>query len=295
MEKVDDSRNNHNTCPECGGMVISVQDQGDIVCRECGLVIGERSVDTSHGGKRAFTQHEKNKRERTGSPITTLTPDISFSTVIDKRSIKNPDLKRASKWDTRTSWKKRNLLIAGTGLKRISGNLNMPDHVKKMAFNIYKRACKEKLLRGRSIHSMIAASLYYSCRVARVPITLQDILAESSEKPRDVRKSFYTLVRELKLKLPTRNPTSFVPKYANELNMPPEAEGLVNKALSTFSEHYTMSGKDPKGYVAGAIYLINEMKGLDITQKDIAETVGVTEVTLRSRYKELKKKLGVAG
>ncbi len=46
-------------------------------------------------------------------------------------------------------------------------------------------------------------------------------------------------------------------------------------------------GKDPKGFYAGALYLACKIKNFGIIQKEISKVVGVTEVTLRLRYKEL--------
>ena len=110
-------------CPECGGNVIDLNQIGEIVCSQCGLVIGERGVDVNHSDKRAYTSQEKKQREHTGAPISSLLPDIGLTTVIDKKSISDPDLKRAVKWNTRITWEKRNLLIATTELKRICSNL----------------------------------------------------------------------------------------------------------------------------------------------------------------------------
>ncbi|GAI63070.1 unnamed protein product, partial [marine sediment metagenome] len=72
---------------------------------------------------------EKNQREHTGAPISSLLPDIGLTTVIDRKKIKDPDLKRAVKWNTRITWEKRNILIATTELKRICSNLNLPKHI----------------------------------------------------------------------------------------------------------------------------------------------------------------------
>ena len=121
-----------NMCPECGGSIISIEEKGETLCEQCGLIINERLVDSTHSGKRAYTNQEKNNREQTGPPISILLADMGLSTVIDKNKISNPDLKRAAKWNTRITWQKRNLLIASTELKRISSNLNFPNHVKEI-------------------------------------------------------------------------------------------------------------------------------------------------------------------
>ncbi|MEM4391700.1 MAG: transcription initiation factor IIB, partial [Candidatus Nitrosotenuis sp.] len=51
------------------------------------------------------------------------------------------------------------------------------------------------------------------------------------------------------------------------------------------------AGKDPMGLAAAALYLACVMLGENKTQKDIAQAAGVTEVTIRNRYKGLKEAL----
>ena len=282
-----------NSCPECGGTVILLHERGETVCGQCGLVMSERNVDISHSGKRAFTKQEKESRERTGSPISILLPDMGLSTIIDKNNIKNPDLKRAAKWNSRMTWDKRNMLIATTELKRIASNLNLPNHVKKTAIRLYIEAFKKKLLRGRSINGMVAACLYFACRERKIPRTLQEILDQSSVQAKNVRRCYRTLIRELNLKVPSTDPISLIPRFIAELDLDSDAENITVKILQRFTSKYSTSGKDPKGLCAGALYLVCRKKEKKISQKEIANLVGVTEVTLRSRYKELIKTLNI--
>ena len=282
-----------NLCSECGGDIISLQEKGEIVCGQCGLVISERRLDIYHSGKRAFTKQEKQKRERTGSPISILLPDMGLSTVIDKNNIKNPDLKRAAKWNSRMTWDKRNMLIATTELKRIASNLNLPDHSKKSAIRLYKEAFKKKLLRGRSINGMVAACLYFACREKKIPRTLQEILDETSVSAKNVRRCYRTLIRELNLKAPSTDPISLIPRYIADLNLDAEIEKTTICLLQKFMNNFSTSGKDPKGLCAGALYLVCKIRNKRISQKEIANLVGITEVTLRSRYKELITRLNI--
>jgi len=293
MEIKSEMSNISNLCPECEGNTISIQEKGEIVCRQCGLVISERIVDVSHSGKRAFTKQEKQRRERTGSPISILLPDMGLSTIIDKNNIKSPDLKRAAKWNSRMTWDKRNMLIATTELKRIGSNLTLPNHVKKAAIRLYIEAFKKKLLRGRSINGMVAACLYFACRERKIPRTLQEILDQTSVNAKNVRRCYRTIIRELNLKAPSTNPVSLIPRYVAELNLDADTEKTTIKILQSFVSKYSTSGKDPKGLCAGALYLVCKKRDKRISQKEIANVVGVTEVTLRSRYKELVNKLNI--
>ena len=81
---------------------------------------------------------------------------------------------------------------------------------------------------------------------------------------------------------------------STKLGLSSEIEKLAIKIADTYTSNFVTSGKDPKGIVGGAIYLASKIKNENFTQKQIADLIGVTEVTLRSRYKELKKKLNIS-
>jgi len=283
-----------NECPECEGLIMFIPEKGEDVCSQCGLIINERQVDYAHSGKRAYTNQERNNREQTGAPISILLPDMGLSTVIDKQKITNPDLKRAAKWNTRITWQKRNLLIATTELKRIGSNLNLPIHVKEEGMRLYIKAFKKKLLRGRSINAMVAACLYVACREKGIPRTLQEILEEASVSPKDVRRSISILMKEFKLKTQNTDPVALVPRYVTDLGLDSEIVELTSKILTVYISKFSISGVDPKGLCAGAIYIACRLRNIELTQLQIANSIGITEVTLRSRYKELKKKLNIS-
>ena len=51
------------------------------------------------------------------------------------------------------------------------------------------------------------------------------------------------------------------------------------------------SGRGPTGIAAAALYVASLIHGEKRTQREVADVAGVTEVTIRNRYKELIKKL----
>ncbi|MHA1272207.1 MAG: transcription initiation factor IIB [Promethearchaeota archaeon] len=287
------AQGNFNICPECGGNIISAFERGEDICEQCGLVVIERNIDFSHSGVRAYNKHEKDKKERNGSPISILVPDISLSTIIDQKMINNPDLKRAVKWNNHISWEKKNMLIAITELKRIAGNLNLPDRIKKGAIRYYKQIFRKNILRGRSIKGMITACLYLACKQEKVPITFQEILEESAINHNIIKKCYKILLQELNIKPKNMDPLSLIPRYIADLGLSIDIEKSVIKLMKKYLNSNQVLGKDPKGICAGAIYLIAKFKKQKVSQKQIAKVVGVTEVTLRSRYKELLDHIGL--
>jgi transcription initiation factor TFIIB len=277
-------------CPDCHSFdVIIDHARGEHVCAECGLVLTDHLIDHSREGRRAFSLEEKKKRDHTGSPISALLPDLGLTTVIDSSGQLSQRMRRIIKWNSRMSWDNRNMLIAATEIKRIGSLLYLPLRVKEFAAKIYRQAFKKKLLRGRSIKAMVVASLYYACRAEKLPRTLMEILQYTDSTPRDVRRCYRTLIRELKLNVPNLDPTLLVPKYISVLELDNKVEKTAIKIISIYKRKYPIAGRDPKGILAAAIYVACLYHHQNRSQNRIAKVVQVTEVTLRSRYKEINK------
>jgi len=281
----------HVLCPECQQQPIYDAVRGEFTCTTCGLVIADHMVDLGLSGRRSFNADEKAKRDTKGAPIvTSLMPDLGLSTVIDTTHFNlSQRMRRVFKWNTRMSWSKRNFLIATTEIKRIGALLNLPQHVKELAASVYRKAFNASLLRGRSINAMVAAALYYACRVEKVPRTLQEILNESIIEAREVHRCYQTMVTELKLTVPVIDPLIMIPKFVAALDLSNEVEKTTTQIVRVYLKHNSLSGKDPKGFISAAIYLACQHHKELRSQYQISKIIGVTEVTLRARYKEMTK------
>ncbi|EQD62653.1 Transcription factor TFIIB, cyclin-related domain protein, partial [mine drainage metagenome] len=56
-------------------------------------------------------------------------------------------------------------------------------------------------------------------------------------------------------------------------------------------ERELTSGRGPTGVAAAAIYIASVQAGERRTQREVADVAGITEVTIRNRYKELTDRL----
>jgi transcription initiation factor TFIIB len=193
------------------------------------------------------------------------------------------------KWDGWLKWQNRNLLFAISEINRLGENLALPKYAKELAAIIFKKATRNGIIRGRSVKSMVGAAIYYACRKNGIPRAMQDIISETSVKPRDFHRAYRALVRKLKLKVPALDPRSFIPKYISALNLSRRVENRVFQLIEKYANKLVIGGKDPRGLCAGAIYLASQELDEPRTQHNIAQELGVTVVTIRSRYKELKK------
>jgi len=290
-----------SSCPECASSnLIEDYRMGEVICSDCGLVVRDNVLDEGPEW-RAFTRQEKQKRSRVGTPSSLSVHDKGLSTVIDRvnkdafgrqlPAAKRLQMLRLRKWQIRArvhSSVDRNLSQAMAELDRLTDKIRVPPSIKEQGALIYRRALDKGLVRGRSILAIAAASLYASCRFTQTPRTLKEVSNASYVKRKDIARCYRLLLRELNLKMPVANPINSVPKIASKININEKTQQTAIKLLHSAEENKLTAGKDPQGMAAAAIYIACVLEGEKKTQKQIAEAAGVTEVTVRNRYKGLR-------
>jgi transcription initiation factor TFIIB len=291
-------------CPECGSTrLMRDYDCAEIVCMGCGYVVAAKLADQGPEW-RAFDDEQRAKRARAGAPLTFTIHDKGLSTMIDwhdrdvygKRLApgQKAQIYRLRKWQRRirvSDATERNLAFALSEISKISNNLNLPKNILETASVIYRKAVKERLIRGRSIQGVTAAAIYVACRQCGVARTLDEIAQASTVNKKEVGRSYRFLIKELNYFIPPLKPSQYVTKFSNQLTMQGKVEEIAHKILGTAKELKLTSGRGPTGIAAAASYIASVLTGERKTQREIAEIAQVTEVTIRNRYKELVERL----
>ena len=298
---VIDNFNNKSTCARCGKCSLLTDEvTGEQFCAKCGYVISEKSQETGPEW-RSFQNDSGSNPARTGAPSSLTIHDRGLSTIINpinKDSSGKPlstsmkqTVTRLRTWDSRSQVQDpadRNLRQALSELNKLKDKLVISASVLEKAAYIYRKALEKKLVRGRSISAMIAASLYAACRDAETPRTLKDVAVAANVKRKDISRCYRLLHQELDLKMPVVDPIQCISRISSKLKMTEKAKRYAVKVLQEAQESKESAGKDPMGLAATALYLSCVKNGVSITQRDMAEAAGVTEVTIRNRYKGLK-------
>lgn len=295
-----------NKCPECGGKkLIKDYEKGEIICANCGLIISENIVDFGPEW-RAFDAEQKEKRARGGAPVKFMRPNKGLVTEIDQynRDIrgvrispkKQAQLYRMRKWHKRVSIAtsmERNLAIALAELDRVASSLGLPENIKESAALLYRKVVKEELIRGRLIESVVSAVIYAICRMHGIPRTLDEIAKASGIEKKEIGRAYRFIKVEMNMDVPLTDPAEYVPKFAAALKLGPPVQEEAVKLIKKSVKKGLISGRRPTGVAAAALYIASAMHGEKRTQKEVADVAGVTEVTIRNRYRELKKELGL--
>ena len=280
--------------------VITDSERGEVFCGGCGLVLVQNLDDTSHD-TRSFSSEEFMKNSRTG-PGTSLTMfDKGLSTVIgsNKDSSGNSlssktkfQFNRLRTWDQRSKSRATSSLSkAFTLLHGMKTKIGVSDNVVENAAYIYRKIVNAKLTRGRTMASLISASLYASCRQNNIPRTLDDIAEAGNVERRILSRDLRTIIKKLGLNLNQYDTTSFIAKISNNMNLSEKTKRDAFDLLKRCEEKKITAGKHPVAQAAASLYLASILNGEKISQKKFSIESGVSDVTIRNRATLIKKTL----
>ena len=105
-------------------------------------------------------------------------------------------------------------------------------------------------------------------------------------------RSYRILVTELDISTPpVIDPMKCIVKVANNADLDENTKRRAMDVMNNITKREISAGKHPMAVAATVLYVSCLNSGVNIRQADIADAAGITEVTLRNRYKDLKNKL----
>jgi transcription initiation factor TFIIB len=289
--------NKQENIPCCDEPNIASRD-GNLVCINCGTVEGQDMVSYE---ERAFTIQEVNKRKRTEKKWRDIGPRtfIGKERADSKGNLLNAAGKtlynRLDKIQTSLiDSLERNKWEAKPKLELLCSKLNIPTYIKETAWRIYIEAAKLKLTMGRSIIGFVAASLYSAIRIHELPRILDEVSDSELVPRKTVHHALGLLIKivlpKLGLKYKPITSTQLVYRFGNDLDLPMSVQKEAAKLLEQASKKGLNNvGKDPRGLAASAIYMAAKSSNTRKTQAEISYIAKITEVTLRSRAKDIRE------
>lgn len=297
-----------NHCPECNATnPIHDSETGEVVCRECGLVITVEPAYNTGPETRSYDPQERRERTRTGAPLTFAVHDKGLSTSIDSRNIDHygkkisvslqNDMYRLRKLQRRNRvhyTKERNLSAALSYMYVLAEKAAVPKTVHEQAAKIYRKALDSGIIKGRTIRGVAAAALYFACRQSGLTRNPKEIAKQADVLLTDLTRNYRLLLDRLNAgrSPPPSRYTMHISKVAAALGIPGELQGQAIHLLELVKK--AAVGKDPRSMAGAALYIVCHANGAGTTQKDLADKLGITEVTVRNRYKELIRFLAPA-
>ena len=289
------------TCPECNGLKLSHQEEkGEVICNDCGLVIEDKLFDFRQEWRK-FDSESADKKRRTGAPLSYTHADKGLGTEIGSKSdIYQLNKSNKDKYFRLRKWQRnvasaieRNLQIALAEIQRLVSVLQLSKTVEEEAARIYTHAAQKGLVKGRNTETIAASIIYIACRNYEIPKTLDDIEVVTAINKKDIGRNYRYIVRELNLRVTQSDPTNYVSRYVSNLALSQKTHTVAIRLLEKAQRKEITSGKNPLGLAAAAIYAASKLNEERRTQNEVATAVGITEVTLRNRYKDFVDSLNL--
>ncbi|KAH7887346.1 cyclin-like protein [Phlebopus sp. FC_14] len=288
-------------CPQCrdpNPNIVEEFGSGDLVCGGCGLVLGDRIVDT-RSEWRTFANDEGDDPSRVGAASDPLLEGMEqLDTVISFRDGGSGiarELQRAAS-RSQSSRSERNVLTAFRDIGNWCDQFSLPKTISDIAKQLYKRSDEEKLLRGKPLEAVIAACIFIACRQAHVPRTFREICNLTHVSKKTLGQCYKALEQAFNLSpgataqqnntnSPSTGPETLLVRYCNHLDLPANVQSICGDIIVAARQHGIADGRSPVSIAGGAIYFTCLLLGKEKPARDISAVAGVSEGTIKLVYR----------
>ncbi|WP_049907174.1 transcription initiation factor IIB [Halovivax asiaticus] len=280
-----------DNCPECDGRLR--MDGTELCCEECGLVVAEDAID--HGPEwRSF--EDGPDRRRTGAPLTRSRHDRGLSTEIGYEARgritgrKRRQLARLRREHDRARIATKadsNQVCGFSQIKGLVDRLSLPLDAREQACRLFESAQNDGLLPGRSIEGFAAACVYTVARTLEVPRTIDEVVASASATDAELKAAYDAMNRELGLPTGPIEPTTYIPRFASELDLSTDIERLARSFIERLVANNAIGGRNPCGVAAACLYVAAKRQGCPVTQVEAGSVADVAPVTIRKTAQTL--------
>ena len=294
------------SCPECKSTLVDDIQNGEIICSGCGVVVADQIADfgpetissnledkmklARATGQTTYSQHDLGIT----TEISLGTKDFSGKTINHEVANQMHNLR---KWQQRirvSSPKERRLANVLAKMGKTCDSLNLSKNVLETASMIYRNLDGHVDVKGKSVVSITAATIYMACKQCDVIRSLEEICRgicpskDVKSKTKLAARYYRTMIMEMgQFTAPVVTMDKYISKIANMTQTEVRVERLALEIAEKTKDSSISDGKAPNGIAAAYLYVASVLLGQNVLQRDVSSVAGVTEVTIRNRCKEI--------
>ncbi|KAJ1954907.1 transcription initiation factor IIB [Linderina pennispora] len=279
-------------CPDCRNPTPNIVEEfasGDLVCGDCGLVLGDRIIDT-RSEWRTFANDEGDDPSRVGNAANPFLDGAQLDTVIarggDGGSGLARDLNRIHGRST-AQRHERNLVQAYKEISALCDAYDLPKVIGDVAKQLYKKVEDENLQRGKNNDAIIAACIFLACRQEGVPRTFKEICALTKVDRRDIGRTFKFLKGRLGTESGVTSSDDLILRFCSNLTLDMETQRIAELLSQKAKDMDKIAGKSPVSIASACIYMASHLTANPKDAKAISSIAGVGEATIKTTYKIL--------
>lgn len=280
-----------NECPNCKKKSLEKDYvRGEVYCKNCGIIIKEILFNSDINNiNNKYTDDSYISKEKEDVQMTYISSENKdyFGKRIPENDL--PKVRRMRKWQKRYNdfRKNKNLIYVIHKIENITEYLSLPKYINKLTYDFYTKIYNKHLIDKYGKDASIYGSILLICRKNRIPITIKDISNYSGIDRKVIGRTYKRILESYNHRIPFPNPRDFLLKFSSELRINSETLSKASDILNEIDEKHGISGKNPASITAASLYLASQKSGQFRTQIEIAKATGISESTIRRRYKDI--------
>ncbi|KAK9479452.1 cyclin-like protein [Lipomyces japonicus] len=300
--------NVHLICPDCREVppnLVENFSEGDMVCGSCGLVLGDRIVDT-RSEWRTFANDDQGNDDpsRVGEAINPLLSGSQLDTMISYGAPGSSIGRDLNRTQNKAIHDKKDtaLQAAYAKISQMCERYSLPKMVQDVAKEIYKIVEDHRKLKGKSQESIEAAAIFVACRQAGVARTFKEICMLTSVPKKEIGRVFKIIesifqqngtsivaavATEKEYQAVATNAEDLMSRFCSHLGLTSQVASGAQHLARRAAKEGILAGRSPLSIAAAAIYMAAGLFGEPRSANKISERTGVSDGTIKTSYKFL--------
>ena len=293
-DSIEENVPDDNLCICCGSNDLIFDEHNKYnVCQECG-VVNKDVLDRN-------ANYDKDESSTSyGRPTSHFFPQASLSMNIKTKGFsKISMLQRQSQMP----YKEKSLMDELTKIQKKCKEYQITQKIVDTAKILYKkisdckhengkRKGKTRIMRCINRRSMIAACVYYACKVEGEPRSPKEIADIYSLDIKHVNRGYrkfmdYVNIQELFPEFKSSNAQQFINRFGKVLNIEPEFIQKANEISENIKKLDLAATHEPPSVAAGCLLLVINMNNLNINRKEISTVFKISDVTISKTYRRI--------
>lgn len=174
-------------------------------------------------------------------------------------------------------------------------NIDLSDHIKDLANDIYVRACKDHVHRGAYRRAIIFASVFTAYKMDNNPQSCDRLLSYFKIKRRDALKGLKFVSEHVgNVPLSYITPQDIIKEYMKRFRA---TSAQIDEVLEMYSiiegKSSTLNRSRPQSVAAGMIYYYSHETGSKLQMKNFLTKINISELTVQKICKEIKRVMDI--
>ncbi|ORD94185.1 TF2B [Enterospora canceri] len=277
-----------NKCQECGETRKIIEDyrNGFFVCGRCGCVFKDRVIDEGSEW-RSFSDSAKPDPCRVGSATNPFLDSEQLDTVITAGSGANSYTLNKIQMKNYMRGPDRVLKNGFATIQGFCERGSLNNKVMDSAQTVFKEVESKKLLKGKNLEGSIGACIYIACKTQGCPRTFKEIAVITTVPKKEIGKCYKLISREIDTSGVVPN-ADIVGRFCSDMNLGIKIQKTARHIAAAVQEIGCLAGRSPDSVASAVIYFTLYLYPERVSnQKDIQFITNVTDVTIKSTYKDL--------